>query len=207
VHAEGSLWRGSGLLAVSNGRQVHLIPGRLIWHVQFWDLFFGKLTVTLEHEAAEEAIEVTLGTDAVRVAAGRIRLPAAVLAAAGAPFNTIRPGGRLNLQWDNLRFEQGRFEGNAQLDWEEAQSALSSVAPLGSFRLTATGRGELGQANLVTLKGPLLLQGEGSMDGAGIRFRGTAEADPEMRDSLDGLIGLLGQRNAGRVVLDWEIRN
>jgi hypothetical protein len=44
------------------------------------------------------------------------------------------------------------------------------------------------------------------MDEGGIRFSGTADAHPEMRASLDGLIGLLGQRKGDQVVLDWEIR-
>jgi general secretion pathway protein N len=106
-----------------------------------------------------------------------------------------------------MRFGDNGFEGNVQVDWEDAQSALSPVAPLGSFRLTASGRGALGEANLVTLRGPLLLQGQGSMDHGAIRFSGTADAQPEMRASLDGLIGLLGRRAGDRVLLDWEIRN
>jgi hypothetical protein len=45
------------------------------------------------------------------------------------------------------------------------------------------------------------------MDHGAIRFSGTADAQPEMRASLDGLIGLLGRRAGDRVLLDWEIRN
>ena len=80
------------------------------------------------------------------------------------------------------------------------------MAPLGAFRLTASGRGEIGEATLVTVSGPLLLEGKGRMDRKSISFRGSADAEPEMRASLDGLIGLLGQRSGGRVLLDWEIR-
>jgi hypothetical protein len=39
-----------------------------------------------------------------------------------------------------------------------------------------------------------------------LRFTGTAEAQPQMRASLLGLIGLLGRRVGDRAVLDWELR-
>jgi general secretion pathway protein N len=207
VHVSGTIWRGSGFLAVSDGRRAHTVPGRLLWRVQLSELLSGRLTLMLQHQAAAEPIGISINGRAVEVAAGQARLPAALLAVLGAPFNTVRPGGTLSVQWDNMRFGDNGFEGNVQVDWEDAQSALSPVAPLGSFRLTASGRGALGEANLVTLRGPLLLQGQGSMDHGAIRFSGTADAQPEMRASLDGLIGLLGRRAGDRVLLDWEIRN
>jgi general secretion pathway protein N len=206
LHAQGTLWHGTAFLAVSDGRRVHLLPGRLEWRLRFSEIFVGRLTLTLEHEAADDPLRISFRRRAVDIQGGSVHLPAALLAAVGAPFNTVKPGGRLHARWDNLRFEPERFEGNVQLDWEEAQSALSSVAPLGNFRLTASGRGGLGEATLVTVSGPLLLEGKGRMDRRSITFKGSADAEPEMRASLDGLIGLLGQRSGGRVLLDWEIR-
>lgn len=207
VHPSGTVWQGSGELAVSDGRQAYVLPGRIVWRVSFAEVLSGRLTFVLEHDAADAKMRIAFDGRTLEVAAGEARLPAALLVALGAPFNTVRPGGTLRVRWDNMRFRDNGFEGNVQLDWEDAQSALSRVAPLGSYRLTASGRGATGEAKLVTLKGPLILEGRGSMDPAGIRFSGTAQAQPEMRAALDGLTGLLGRRAADRVLLNWEIRN
>jgi general secretion pathway protein N len=133
-------------------------------------------------------------------------LPAALLAAAGAPFNTLRPGGTLRLRWDTLAVFGDDFEGRATVDWEDAQSALSTVAPLGHYRVTVRGHGARREAQLETLDGPLLLQGAGSVENGLIRFSGTAEAVPEMRQSLNGLIGVLGRRTGDKATLNWEMK-
>lgn len=206
VHADGTVWRGSGLMAVSDGRQARLLPGRVAWQVEWSALLSGRLVLRVKHEAADRTVRVRLDGRTVVVEAGELSVPAALLAAAGAPFNTLKPGGTLHLQWDTVRVRGDGFEGKMQLDWKDAQSALSAVAPLGTYRLTVSGTGTRGEATLATLSGPLRIEGKGSMDHEGIRFNGLAEAQPEMRASLDGLIGLMGRRTRDQVLLNWEIR-
>jgi general secretion pathway protein N len=206
VHPSGTVWRGSAQIAFSDGQRLRVLPGRVIWRTQASGLLSGRLAVQLQHDMIDRPIRFAVGRQGVQVEAGAARVPAALLAAVGAPFNTIRPGGTLRVQWDNMRVGQGGFTGSFEVDWRDAQSALSTVAPLGSYRLTATGRGGSGEAELVTLRGPLLLSGRGSLDGNGIRFSGVADAQADMRSSLDGFIGLLGRRVEDHVLLEWEIR-
>jgi general secretion pathway protein N len=84
-----------------------------------------------------------------------------------------------------------------QIDWRDAQSALSTVAPLGSYRLVLKGSA----LDLQTMGGPLKMQGKGTMEGSRIRFNGIAWADPGMQGALNGLLGLLGMRSGDKVLL------
>jgi general secretion pathway protein N len=205
VHAQGTIWHGSALLAVSDGQQARLVPGRLSWQVAWDQLPAGRIGVSLQHPALQPGARIATDGRSLELGPGELRMPASVLAALGAPFNTMRPGGTLHAKWDALRLEQDAFAGLIQVDWEDAQSALSPVAPLGAYRLTALGRGAAAETKLTTLKGPLLVQGEGRLENGRARFRGTATAEPEMAASLRGLIGVLGQRVGDRAVLNWEL--
>jgi general secretion pathway protein N len=206
VYAQGTIWRGSAMLAISDGRQARLVPGRWSWEVQCAARLCGRIAVLLQHPALQPALRIVTDGSRVEVDAGAARLPAALLAAAGAPFNTVRPGGTLHARWDGLRLEAEAFTGLIQIDWEDAQSALSPVAPLGDYRVTALGRGAGAEVQLTTLRGVLRLQGQGRLRERTLRFTGTAEAQPQMRASLLGLIGVLGRRVGDRAVLDWELR-
>jgi general secretion pathway protein N len=206
VYADGTVWRGSAQMAVSDGRQAVLLPGRLSWRVEWGALLDGRIVLQLTHATMDAPVEIGLDGQTLEIRKGAAQMPAALLVALGAPFNTARPGGDLRLQWENLVFRRDGFEGRLQLDWEDAQSALSLVAPLGSYRVSAVGRGARAEVQLTTLKGPLQVKGEGSMENGTIRFTGSAEADPEMRTALNGLIGLLGRRAGDRALLNWESR-
>jgi general secretion pathway protein N len=111
----------------------------------------------------------------------------------------------LHASWDSVRVAPGTFAGLVQVDWEDAQSALSTVAPLGNYRFTLLGRGAAAELRLVTLKGPLLLQGEGRVENGRGSFRASAGAEPQMEASLKGLIGVLGKRTGDRSVVNWEL--
>jgi general secretion pathway protein N len=206
VYPSGTVWNGSAGIAVSDGRRGHVVPGLLIWQVNVAELATGRLAMTIRHETAERPVRIFIDWQGIGVEAGELRAPAALLSVFGAPFNTLRPGGTLHVQWDNVRVRSDGFEGNVQLDWLDAQSALSAVAPLGNFRLTASGRGGVCETNLTTLSGPLLLQGRGSIGRGGARFNGTAQAQPQMKAPLDGLVGLLGRRSGDQVQLTWEAK-
>ena len=205
IYAQGSMWRGSALLAVSDGRQARLIPGRVSWRVTWSELWSGRVGVSLHHPAVQPAVTISTDGRSLRMEPAQAQVPAAVLAALGAPFNTMRPGGTLHARWDAVELQRGRLAGLIQLDWENAQSALSPVAPLGDYRVVALGRGASAEARLTTLKGPLLLQGQGRLEQGRLRFAGSAEAQPEMRAALNGLIGILGRRVGDRAVFNGEL--
>jgi general secretion pathway protein N len=205
IHPRGTIWNGSAILAVSDGQQARVLPGRLSWAVTWRELGVGRLGLTLQQPVLQ--LSLNIGTDgrSVELSPGEMRLPAALLVALGAPFNTIRPGGTLHARWDAARITPGRVAGLLQVDWEDAQSALSPIAPLGNFRVTMLGRESGAEVALATLHGPLLLQGEGRFENGHGRFTGTARAEPEMAASLMGLIGILGRRVGDHALLQWEL--
>jgi general secretion pathway protein N len=199
VDARGTVWHGTALLGVSNGRETTLLPGRLEWTVT--GVRSSRVWARLAHDWLAQPLEVGVAATGLRFAKGAARLPAAALAAAGAPFNTLRPGGVLELQWTDAELAGGALDGELQVDWRDAQSALSPVVPLGSYRLRVAGRGGPPSLELQTLAGPLEMRGSGKIEGSHIRFRGVAAAERDMRPALNGLLGLLGMRSGDKVVL------
>ncbi len=204
VYPSGTIWNGSAVLGVSDGRSTRMLPGRIGWHIRWKDLMYGRMGLSIEHDTIEDAIKVSYDGRMVLVGAGRALWPAAMLEILGAPFNTISPGGLLRIRWGESRVAREGFYGTVQVDWDNAQSALSPVVPLGDFRVAVTANGSDGEASLTTLRGPLLLEGQGRMQAGTIRFSGTADAEPDMRASLNGLIGVLGPRSGEKVLLSWE---
>jgi len=204
----GTIWRGSAMLALSDGRQLTPIPGRLSWEIELAALAVGRISARVTHSALGESLAVSLAPGKVMIGAGNARLPAATLGALGMPFTTLRPGGVLEVRWSDVvvpggaRF--GELQGELQIDWREAQSALSSVAPLGHYRLRVSGATDVAELRLDTLSGPLRLQGGGTLKGGRLRFSGVAFAVPEMRAALNGLLGLLGPRSGDNVLLSLE---
>ena len=207
VYPSGTLWNGSAVLGVSDGRSTRMLPGRVGWSIRWKDLVYGRMGLAIEHGTIEDAIKVSYDGRTIHLGSGRVLWPAAMLEILGAPFNTISPGGLLRIRWGESRLSGEGFYGTVQVDWDNAQSALSPVVPLGDFRVALTANGGDGEARLMTLRGPLLLEGRGQMQGGTIRFSGTADAETDMRASLNGLIGVLGPRSGQKVLLNWEYSN
>jgi general secretion pathway protein N len=204
VDARGTVWNGSAMLGVSDGRQVLLIPGRLSWKIGLAAIGAGRVTAEVLHPAIPAPLAVSVAPRSIALKAGQAELPAALLVALGTPFNTVRPGGALGLSWTDLEFKGGALAGGIQIEWREAQSALSPVAPLGSYRLQITGTGDSARVQLDTLRGPLRLQGSGTVKAGRVSFKGVASADPQMRPALIGLISVLGRRVGDEAILALE---
>jgi hypothetical protein len=78
------------------------------------------VSATLAHAWLTAPLRLALGTDGVRFAKGSARLPAGVLASAGAPFNTLRPGGTLEATWTDGVVRGAALTGDMQVDWPTA---------------------------------------------------------------------------------------
>jgi len=205
IDARGTVWSGSAMLGLSDGRQVMLVPGRLTWKVGLAAIGTGRVMVDIAHPVLTAPLGVTVAKQSVALKAGQAELPAALLVALGTPFNTVRPGGALAARWTELEIRGGALAGDLQIEWRDAQSALSTIAPLGSYRLQITGAGDTARVQLDTLRGPLRLQGSGSVKGGRVSFKGIASAEPQMRPALIGLIGVLGRRVGDDAVLAFDI--
>ena len=199
LDARGTVWHGSALVGISDGRETTLVPGRIEWNVD--DIGPRRIAARVSHPWLTMPLTLSVDGNGMRIRQGNARLPAGVLAGAGAPFNTLRPGGVLEVAWTDTEIRGTSLKGEVQVDWRDAQSALSTVVPLGTYRLTIKGTGGVPALDLQTLAGPLQMQGKGTVEGSRIRFNGIATAEPSMLGALNGLLGLLGMRSGDKVLL------
>ena len=126
------------------------------------------------------------------------------LAGLGTPWNTIRPEGQLLLQSSAfvVQWAAGRWswQGALQIDALDMASRLSTLRPMGSYRLRLQD-GSSSQLQLSTLQGALQLQGSGQWTGGKWRFEGEASAAPDREEALANLLNIIGQRRGARSII------
>lgn len=214
AEAKGSVWRGQASVVLAPGADGGIarigLPEALSWQLSPWKLLTGSVDLTLAHPSSlMQPLRLRADLSGrVELLASTVRLPAAVLAGLGAPFNTIRPGGVISLSWQRLEILRGRMTGDVVGEWQFASSALTPVAPFGNYRLLVEGGYPGTRLTLSTLSGPLELTGNGTIDEQGnFRFAGRARAqpaaDPSTRAQLAGLVLLLGPRDGDSAILSF----
>ncbi|MBS0309361.1 MAG: type II secretion system protein N [Proteobacteria bacterium] len=198
---DGSLWRGSAFIgAAPSGSDpvTPLLPGRFNWRLSPL-LLLGRVDVTLENPLTlPQAVTVQGSWSEWRIGAAALLLPAERLSSLGAPLNTIQPSGQMRLSWAPLRVaRQGQVVnvyGTVTLELNDMAARLSPIKPLGAYLLDMDWQGQQAKLALKTRKGPLLLNGGGSLENEYLRFYGQAEAAQGYEDKLANLLNLLGQQ-------------
>jgi len=211
----GTIWDGEADIVLSGGAAAAAtssatrLPGRLAWRLAPGRLLLGAVDLTLTDAAVLDA-PLALRIDRASATAdpGRLRLPASVLLALGAPWNTIRPGGELQLEWDTLHLKDGALRGALRAEWIGASSRLSPVVPFGHYRLVANGVFDGATLQLETVSGPMEMTGNGTIaTGNQLRFHGSARVlagtDAATATQLSGLISLLGRRDGDGAILNF----
>lgn len=217
VDTRGSIWRGSGVLVLTGGagsRDAATLPGRLSWRmrVQGLGLQLAAEQACCTNGELRLGVHPGLGRLAISVdnrADWLVRLPAGLLSGLGTPWNTLQLGGTLRLSARELQLEsaQGRWRqsGELHLDLLNLSSRVSTVAPLGSYRLSLMAEPSspgTSTLRLSTLEGALLLSGTGTLSPGGkSRFVGEASAAPGREEALNNLLNIIGRRQGARSVL------
>lgn len=213
AEVEGPWWRGSALLVLSGGagsRQATLLPSRLHWQTQ-WG--WGEIRLLLTQScctAQPLVLRLSPGWQGVALAlepmAQPLQWPVDWLQGLGAPWNTFKLGGLLEVRSTGagarLTSQGLTLHGDLTLTLQGARSPLASVPQLGSYRvkLQAQGR-EPVQVRLDTLNGPLLLEGQGRIGPRGLKLRAHAQAEPAQAEALKNLLNLIGPRQGARSIL------
>jgi general secretion pathway protein N len=207
--SRGSLWHGSaqvGLAGGSGSSDAARLPGRVQWDMR---LGLASLHIAMRADcctAQAQRLELTPGLRSWRlqVAAGESTWPAAVLAGLGTPWNTVQLQGPLLLKSPGLSLvssvDRLQVEGSALLEMPGISSSLSTLRPVGSYRLQLQG-GEQATLDLRTVEGSLQLQGAGRWTAGHLRFVGEARADTEHEAELSNLLNIMGQRDGARSVI------
>ncbi|SAL63984.1 type II secretion system protein N [Caballeronia telluris] len=197
VDPAGSLWQGSAslmLAAGTDGSGATLLPGRIEWTTAFWPLFTGRVHMTMRQtQAMPDAVTVDATLRGATVSPGAIVVPAALLSGLGAPFNTLDIDGDVRLSWTDWRVFGRNTYGQLVVSLNDIGSRVSRVKPLGSYRVVLQAQGASATIDLSTSKGPLMLDGHGTLSPQSTEFHGTASAAPEARENLAGLLNLLGR--------------
>ncbi len=209
--ARGTVWSGSARLLLSGGagsRDAMALPGRVNWQIrptgQGLSTSIGAECCTRE----PVALNLTPHWGGARLqvldSPAGTTWPAALLTGLGAPWNTLQVEGHLGLITRGLSIEwtQGRLSmaGSATLTATGMSSRLSTLKPMGSYRITLTG-GNTAALELSTLEGSLQLSGTGRWVGSRLRFQGEASAAPEREAALSNLLNILGRRNGARSII------
>jgi len=207
--ARGTVWSGSAQLVLSGGADSQgamALPGRLLWRMR------PSLNHLVADVTATCCMAQALRMQAVprwggwRVGVGnhQSQWPAGLLVGLGTPWNTVQAQGQLVLSTQGLSVEwlEGRLTvaGRLQVDALEMASRLSTLKPMGSYRLTLTG-GALNTLQLDTLSGSLQLTGTGQWVGGRLRFDGVASAAPDRLDALSNLLNIIGRRDGARALI------
>ncbi|MGM9513591.1 type II secretion system protein N [Roseateles sp. DB2] len=215
--AQGSVWKGSGVLVLQGGpgsRDAASLPGRLAWSIGFdgWQPVLRLRqdccindTLSLRLQPGWGRLRVDLPAQDQWLA----RVPAAWLGGLGTPWNTLQLSGslRLSARQLSLEYQRGHWQQQGQLDFELVNigSRVSTLAPLGSYKLSLQGdAGQPGQTRIAlqTLDGALLLQGQGRAGGGQrLQFQGEATAAPGRETALNNLLNIIGRRQGARSVI------
>lgn len=213
--AQGTLWNGHALMVLTGGpgsRDAAVLPSRLEWRLS---LTLQGLQLALSQDcclAPGVSLSVAPGWGQWRVGihtgtSHEIgQWPAGWLEGLGAPLNTLRPAGHLRLSAHDasvLRKGAGAaLSGRLELDLLQTSSRLSTIDPLGSYRITLTGDANGPTlVNLSTLDGALQLSGQGQINAKGLQLRGEARASSGQEAAMNNLLNIIGRRNGAASVL------
>lgn len=192
ANAQGSLWQGDGTVLLTKEQQ-HLALGKLKWKLSPLPLFLLKLEATL-HWNDNPPAHIVATKQALRIQALACDIPASTLGTLIPSLNTASLGGKVIITSQQLRFTHHQFEGNANIEWQQASSALSQVNPLGDYLLQLTGQDTTLKLQLTTLSGALLLSGNGQWSAqSGFSFNGIASANKDA-EALAPLLHNIGNQ-------------
>jgi general secretion pathway protein N len=207
--ARGTIWNGSADLVLTGGAgsaDAAALPTRVEWRLHpRWN---GVLADISSACCTAAPVQVRAGW---RWSGGRVEIrpseshwPAALLAGLGTPWNTLQLDGDLRLATKGLSVEwiAGRLAiaGQAELTAQRLSSRLSTLRPMGSYRIRLQG-GPAPALQLETLEGSLNLSGSGSWIGSRLRFSGVATAAPERETALSNLLNIIGRRSGARSII------
>lgn len=208
--ARGTVWQGNAVLTLSPGHVTHEVrslPTRLHWQ---WGLTGTGLTLQMTSDCCTpQPVQWRLTRHSGALMLSLIdqtsTWPLALLVGLGAPWNTLQTEGRLQWQSHGLRLHwtQGQWHWHGQTQWlaQDLSSRLSTLRPMGSYRIALQGS-ETGTATptlqLQTLEGPLRLTGQGQWLGQRLRFSGEAQADEGFESALSNLLNIIGRREGPR---------
>jgi general secretion pathway protein N len=223
--AQGTVWNGSAQWVLNEGplniaatantarpASTTSLPTRVTWQLgprMDWDNFRLNFSATVASACCTpQPVRVDVSPLwrglRVQVSDHTSNWPASWLVGLGAPWNTVQPEGQMQLRTMQLQWSrQAGTEtllGQVELQMQQLSTRLSTLRPLGSYRVRVQG-GDAVALTLDTLEGSLLLQGTGQLLNGRVHFSGEASAAPDAEAALSNLLNILGQRQGAKSIL------
>jgi general secretion pathway protein N len=174
AQTKGSLWQGSGV-ALLRQKSSYQMLGSYRWHLKIFSAAFQVQA----GDAPPMTVRYVPFAGRINVDKLHLTLPASIISIAAPQLGPYQLMGTFEASSDHLTLNAGGMDGQINVDWLNAASALSEIRPLGDYRIALQGNGTALDAQLSTLSGKLQLNAKGSYDMAnGMRFTGTAQAAP-----------------------------
>jgi len=205
----GTVWNGSARLTIAGGvgsNDASTLPGRVNWRLRpTWTGARARIQAECCTDGAIRLVaRRTGGAWRLQVADAQSRWPAEVLSGLGTPWNTLSFEGELEIATRGLSVEwtgsRLAVAGQADLVARRLSSRLSTLRPMGSYRIIVQG-GTTPTLQLQTLEGSLQLSGAGQWAGSRLRFQGEASAAPEREAALSNLLNIIGRREGSRTLI------
>lgn len=191
AQARGTLWSGEGLLEVRDANG-HAIGKDLSWSLQMRALRHRRLDFAVAVDRAGEHFPLSLSMHGVELSDLDLSLPASAIGVAVPRMAPLGLRGEIVLHAAKFSLVDGVPSADAVATWKGAGSALTAVAPLGSYELRLGGVDGSLDATLRTLDGPLRLDGRATWRGSGpLALAATARVDPRYRPQLAPLLRMI----------------
>ncbi|HET9112888.1 MAG TPA: type II secretion system protein N [Burkholderiales bacterium] len=183
-NTQGTVWQGAGnLYGMEDVR----------WKVVMPELLLGRLHIKIASSIAHGSMDVFISPARIETRHLVLLLPAALLSELDPALKSMAPGGQLRVSTEQFSVSKA-MHGELDLEWLDASSSLSRVAPVGNYLIHISAQGRQADLKLDTQKGPLFLSGNGNWSpSAGLSFTGAAISKNEQ---LAGLLKLIGRPSA-----------
>lgn len=185
--AQGSLWRGSGTLALSEDRFTVRPLRQVEWGVGFTT---HAVTVVLS-EHGREQVALSMSPRGVSFQIDQLDIPLRLIrGASNHPAARLGWGGGLNLTSSGMSCDWSRHC-NGQLDilWHDVTLAIVPDRALGDHLISLSAAGDRIAVQAHTLRGDLRIDGQGDIDADGRgNFRGYIQGDPDIVDRLPNIM-------------------
>ncbi len=196
----GTVWRGRGDLVIHVAFTPPQSLGAARWSINPLWLFAGQIHAHAAVHGPGTEVHADLGLGYRRIVLSDVvaSFPAQLVGVFYSPAALASPAGQVRVGTKRLILDRGAVSGNAVVEWQQAGSSLSSVRPLGNYRLYLEGHGPTAGLRLETRDGALTLSGNGTWQlGTGqIRLSGLARPAAHPVE-LQPLLRLLGPDRGG----------
>lgn len=185
----GSLWRGSGLLAISDGQRQLRAMRTIDWRLGFAPGATALKLVLEEHQRPQADLRLGIGGIAIERLALDLPLD---LVAASIAHPVARAGwrGRLVLASDGFSCDwRQTCEGALRVRWQDAGLDIVPERALGTHEIRFTALGRAFDIAVNTLDGDIRVAGSGRLEPSGaLSFNGSVEGDPEIVDRMPNIM-------------------